>query len=79
MGTHCERHYFDRAIDVCGWCGAGHCKDCLVYPFGRNKLPYCMSCAVEAAGLRPGSTGRPPSRRRRKELEAQRQQLRPAV
>ena len=28
------------------------CADCLVYSFGPNKPPYCVSCALGASGVR---------------------------
>jgi hypothetical protein len=64
---------FDRAIDVCGGCRETFCADCLVWPFGRAKLPYCLSCAVQASGVRRGSTKLPRlTRRELKEIETQR-------
>jgi hypothetical protein len=77
VGGHCEKHYFEPAIDVCGCCLGEYCRDCVVYPFGADKLPYCMHCAVVAAGLRTGVGARPLDRaqrraamRRREELQA---------
>ena len=73
MEGRCERHQFDRAIDRCGRCGLEFCQTCVVYPFGRRKAPFCLPCAVEAAGVRSGAgSGRPLSRRERKALDRER-------
>ena len=73
MEGRCERHQFDRAIDRCGRCGGEFCHTCVVYPFGAKKAPYCLPCAVEAAGLRSGASNvRPMSRRERKQLARER-------
>jgi hypothetical protein len=73
MEGRCERHQFDRAIDRCGRCGGEFCHTCVVYPFGAKKAPYCLPCAVEAAGVRSGAGhARPMSRRERKLLDRQR-------
>ena len=48
----CGEHLLAPSDDLCGWCGAGYCDECLVDPFGRDRAPYCVRCAVEAAGLR---------------------------
>lgn len=74
MDGRCERHLFDRAIDRCGRCGLEFCQTCVIYPFGNRKPPYCLPCAVEAAGVRSGAgSGRAMSRRERKQLERERQ------
>lgn len=54
MGT-CNTHPFDSAIDVCRRCGHEFCADCLVYAFGTKKPPFCVPCALEAAGVRKSS------------------------
>jgi len=73
MEGRCERHQFDRAIDRCGRCGGEFCQTCVVYPFGAKRAPYCLPCAVEAAGVRSGAApGKPMSRRERKTLDRQR-------
>jgi hypothetical protein len=74
MEGRCERHQFDRAIDRCGRCGGEFCHTCVVYPFGAKKAPYCLPCAVEAAGVRSGAGhSRPISRRERKRLDRERE------
>jgi len=73
MEGRCERHPFDQAIDLCGRCGCEFCTDCLVYSFGPAKPPFCLPCAVEAAGVRQGAGFRPaPGRKERKELARRR-------
>jgi hypothetical protein len=73
MEGRCERHQFDRAIDRCGRCGLEFCQTCVVYPFGQRKAPYCLPCAVQAAGVRSGAgSGRALSRRERKQLDRER-------
>jgi hypothetical protein len=60
----CERHLFDVAVDLCGRCGSEFCADCLVYSFGPKKPPFCLPCAVSAAGVRLGSGGRKSEKRK---------------
>ncbi len=44
---------------VCGRCGHEFCPECVVFPFGLAKAPLCISCALEAGGVRKQHTGRP--------------------
>lgn len=45
------------------------CATCLVYSFGPKKPPFCLPCAVEAAGVRQGAGFRPAGgRKAQKEL-----------
>jgi hypothetical protein len=60
----CERHPFDQAVDLCGRCGLEFCASCLVYSFGPKKPPFCLPCAVEAAGVRQGASKAPAQGRR---------------
>ncbi len=48
----CYRHGFELAEARCRNCGLSYCSECLVYSFGANKPPYCISCALAAAGVR---------------------------
>lgn len=48
----CYRHGFELAEARCRNCGLSYCSECLVYSFGPNKPPYCISCALAAAGVR---------------------------
>jgi hypothetical protein len=75
VGGNCQKHYFEPAIDVCGCCLGEYCRDCVVYPFGRRKLPYCMHCAVVAAGLRTGVGARPLDRAQRRAAMHRREEL----
>ena len=73
MDGRCERHLFDQAVDRCGRCGGEFCHTCVVYSFGPKKPPFCLPCAVEAAGVRSGAGSAPAiSRRERKRLEKER-------
>jgi hypothetical protein len=54
----CGVHHFDRAAGRCRTCGDAYCGDCLVYPHGPRRDPYCVRCALVAAGVR-----RPPRAR----------------
>ncbi len=77
MNGLCERHFPVPAVDLCGWCGEEFCHDCVVYPFGEKRLPYCLSCAVTAAGVRSGPAApRAVSRRDRRNMMERRQLLR---
>jgi hypothetical protein len=51
----CNRHPFDQAAGSCRACGREFCSTCLVYSFGPKKPPYCVPCALEAAGVRRGT------------------------
>jgi hypothetical protein len=50
----CESHPFDEAHDECRACGRPFCHGCLVYSFGPKRPPFCVPCALEAAGVRRG-------------------------
>jgi hypothetical protein len=52
----CEAHPFDAAHDDCRMCGHSFCSECLVYSFGPKRPPFCVPCALAAAGVR--RTGR---------------------
>ena len=73
MEGRCERHQFDRAVDRCGRCGGDFCATCVVYSFGPKKPPFCLPCAVTAAGVRTKAARGPAlSRKERKRLEKER-------
>jgi hypothetical protein len=59
MDERCAKHQFEGAEDVCRTCGHDFCGECLVYAFGPNKAPYCLSCALAASGVRSVSSIRP--------------------
>jgi len=50
----CETHPFDEAHDDCRSCGHHFCQGCLVYSFGPDRPPFCVPCALAAAGVRRG-------------------------
>jgi hypothetical protein len=56
----CEKHIFDPAAGTCRACRHDFCEQCLVYVHGPNKPPFCIPCALTAAGVR--STARRPVR-----------------
>ena len=64
MDGACEKHSFERREANCRACGGEFCGDCLVYAYGPKKPPYCVSCALAAAGVR-SSAARPVVRSRR--------------
>jgi hypothetical protein len=69
----CHVHNFELAEARCRNCGHEFCNECLVYAFGANKPPYCVACALAAAGVR-SNAGRQPamSRREIRKLEKER-------
>lgn len=73
MQGRCDRHPFELAADICGRCGLEFCSECVVYSFGEKKPPFCIPCAVAAAGVRNNaatSAARPAlTRREAKRLE----------
>ena len=56
----CQVHPYEAAEGLCRSCGGPFCADCLVYPFGPAKPPYCVPCAVTAAGGVRKSARNPP-------------------
>ena len=54
MPGACDRHPFDEAHAACRVCGRTFCEPCLVYSFGPKRPPFCVPCALEAAGVRRG-------------------------
>src|SRR5262249_4633453 len=55
----CYTHGFEAAENRCRHCGHEYCSECLVYAFGSNKPPYCISCALAASGVRSNAAQRP--------------------
>jgi len=51
----CEIHPFDPAAGMCRTCKGEFCETCLVYSFGPKRPPFCVPCALEAAGVRRGA------------------------
>lgn len=48
----CQVHPYEAAEGLCRTCGGPFCADCLVYPFGPAKPPFCVPCAIAAGGVR---------------------------
>jgi hypothetical protein len=66
----CYRHGFELAESTCRNCGLSFCSECLVYAFGAGKPPYCIACALAAAGVRSNAARNTTvSRREMKKLE----------
>jgi hypothetical protein len=59
MQGRCEKHLFEGAVDVCRQCAHEFCPECLVYSFGPKQPPFCVPCAVAAAGIRSTAGMRP--------------------
>jgi hypothetical protein len=53
--NHCLRHYEEPVTAHCRTCQHPFCARCLVYSFGPKKPPYCVGCALHAAGVRNGN------------------------
>jgi hypothetical protein len=49
----CHTHGEQPAAGTCRSCRGEFCRDCLVYSYGSAKPPYCIRCALIAAGARP--------------------------
>jgi hypothetical protein len=69
MDLRCDRHGFELAVDTCRNCGNSFCAECLVYSFGRKEQPFCVACALAAAGVRSNAARQPTMSR--KELRRQ--------
>ncbi len=65
MADPCLAHPYELAEGLCRSCGGAYCADCIVYPFGADKPPLCISCAIAAGGVR--RTAKKPSRAAPKE------------
>ena len=60
----CEAHPFDAATGTCAECRRKFCPSCLVYPHGPRQHPFCIPCALTAAGIRlTAARARLPGRR----------------
>jgi hypothetical protein len=46
----CQTHGAAASAGTCRSCLREFCGDCLVYSYGRAKAPYCIRCALVAAG-----------------------------
>jgi hypothetical protein len=52
MAARCTKHSFEVAVAQCRSCGEPFCDDCLVYTYGPSSPPFCVPCALVAAGVR---------------------------
>lgn len=52
---HCHTHRHDEASGICRSCHRAFCGSCLVYSYGSGKPPYCVRCALIAAGTTPSA------------------------
>lgn len=52
MATRCTKHSFEVAVAQCRSCSEPFCDDCLVYTYGPSSPPFCVPCALVAAGVR---------------------------
>jgi hypothetical protein len=52
MAARCTKHTFESAVAQCRSCGEPFCDDCLVYTYGASSPPFCVPCALLAAGVR---------------------------
>jgi hypothetical protein len=64
--AQCDKHLFEQATGMCRNCRRPFCAECLVYAHGPNKAPFCIPCALTAAGVR--STAASQARRGRRGL-----------
>lgn len=76
----CERHSFEAAENLCRTCGYEFCHECLVYTYGPKRAPFCVRCAIAAAGVRSsaGITPKASSREIKRELRARKKDGAPA-
>lgn len=52
MAARCTKHSFEVAVAQCRSCSEPFCDDCLVFTYGPSSPPYCVPCALVAAGVR---------------------------
>jgi hypothetical protein len=48
----CPKHEFVRTEALCGRCGYAWCRSCLVWPWGSQRAPLCVACAIFWGGVR---------------------------
>lgn len=66
MAATCEAHQFMTATGTCKDCRYDFCPECLVYPHGEDKAPYCVPCALAMSGIR-STAGRSRNEERHRE------------
>ena len=64
--TSCTKHPSEHASAACRRCTEAWCSDCLVYAFGTDQPPFCVTCALFASGVKARGRAVPS----RKELRA---------
>ena len=52
MAARCTKHSFEVAVAQCRSCREPFCDDCVVYTYGASSPPFCVPCALVAAGVR---------------------------
>lgn len=70
MEGRCAKHQFEAAEATCRSCGNEFCAECLVYSFGPKKPPYCIACALTAAGVRTTAANHPTKSKKELKQEA---------
>jgi hypothetical protein len=60
--TCCAKHPSELATSACRRCGFDWCPECLVFSFGAEKPPFCITCALVTAGVK--TRGFPPMSRK---------------
>ncbi len=70
MDDRCTSHQFEAAEDFCRTCGGGFCNECLVYAFGPGQPPFCLNCALAAAGVRSNAARAPQVSKREMRVRA---------
>jgi hypothetical protein len=76
MDRSCIKHPFEGAEDACRACAQTFCGECLVYAFGPRRPPYCIGCAIAAAGVRSTAANPAASRRERRAAAKERRRER---
>lgn len=67
MDGRCDKHQFEPMERLCRSCGGEFCGECLVFAYGSKKPPFCVNCALSAAGVR--STAARPQVRSKREVK----------
>lgn len=75
MSESCVKHPMAVAEFACGRCGHDFCPECVVFPFGLAKPPMCITCALQAGGVKRRDPNRSKLSRRevRQRLKARNQ------
>jgi hypothetical protein len=57
MSDCCTRHPANLADGRCRECQDHFCSECLVFPFGEERPPMCIGCALAFSGVRRSASG----------------------